>query len=505
MISSSKPLRVFAVCLAGLFLLYGFTRLLNLTLLPIFTDEAIYIRWSQIGANDANWRFISLTDGKQPMFTWIMMVLLKLIDDPLLAGRLVSVIAGIGSMVGLFLLSGELFSNRRIALISLLLYVLSPFALMYDRLALYDSLVATFFIWNLYLSVLLAKRVRLDTALLLGMMLGAGMLNKTSGFLSFYLLPSTFLMFNWTSNNRLRRLLRWIFFVFVAFGQSQVMYGVLRLSPFFHMIAQKDTIFIYPISDWLTHPFKFLQGNLNGLFDWLRHYMTLPVFVLSFLPALYFWNRGREKLLLYIWWGAPFFMLALFGKVLYPRFILFMMMPLLILGAVSLEALYRRFHFTVLGLFLYSVALFPSIYAGYFIITNPLYAPIPFSDRGQLIDDWPSGWGVREVNAFLAEEAKKGKIAVFTEGTFGLMPYAIEIYHVYNKNITISSLWPLPKDMPAEIAESARNQPTYMVLNESQEPPAGWPLEQIGVWQKGLRKDRALRLYKVVSPIASSL
>ena len=63
--------------------LYFFTRLTNLTLLPIFTDEAIYIRWSQIGALDANWRFISLVDGKQPMFTWIMMVLFRLFDgDP---------------------------------------------------------------------------------------------------------------------------------------------------------------------------------------------------------------------------------------------------------------------------------------------------------------------------------------------------------------------------------------------------------------------------------------
>ena len=56
---------------------YAWTRFANLTALPIFTDEAIYIRWSQIGAQDANWRFISLTDGKQPMFTWIMMILLR--------------------------------------------------------------------------------------------------------------------------------------------------------------------------------------------------------------------------------------------------------------------------------------------------------------------------------------------------------------------------------------------------------------------------------------------
>ncbi len=104
--------------------LYFATRLINLTILPIFTDEAIYIRWSQIGSRDAAWRFISLVDGKQPMFTWIMMVTMRIIRDPLVAGRLVSVAAGALSAVGLWVLSFELFKNKRIIFFFMLLYQL---------------------------------------------------------------------------------------------------------------------------------------------------------------------------------------------------------------------------------------------------------------------------------------------------------------------------------------------------------------------------------------------
>jgi len=100
---------------AGLVVLYAVTRLTNLTKLPIFTDEAIYIRWSQIGSRDANWRFISLVDGKQPLFTWIMMVFLRVIADPLLAGRLVSVLAGAMTTVGMWLTAQELFKSKKIA------------------------------------------------------------------------------------------------------------------------------------------------------------------------------------------------------------------------------------------------------------------------------------------------------------------------------------------------------------------------------------------------------
>ena len=116
----------------GILALYLVTRLYHLVTLPVFTDEAIYIRWSQIASNDAAWRFISLTDGKQPMFVWIAMVLLKVIDDPLFAGRFVSVIAGFFSVIGMFFLGREVFKNTKIGLLASLLYVLYPFALVYD-------------------------------------------------------------------------------------------------------------------------------------------------------------------------------------------------------------------------------------------------------------------------------------------------------------------------------------------------------------------------------------
>src|SRR3990172_10040431 len=90
-------------------LIFLSSRLINIMSLPIFTDEAIYTRWSQIAKNDAAWRFISLTDGKQPLFVWIDMVFMRFVSDPLLAGRLVSVFAGLLTVIGLFFLGKEIF------------------------------------------------------------------------------------------------------------------------------------------------------------------------------------------------------------------------------------------------------------------------------------------------------------------------------------------------------------------------------------------------------------
>src|SRR3989344_1150596 len=68
-------------------ILYFTTRLVNLKLIPIFTDEAIYARWAQIALHDPVNRFISLEDGKQPLFIWLAAIAQKFISDPLIATR----------------------------------------------------------------------------------------------------------------------------------------------------------------------------------------------------------------------------------------------------------------------------------------------------------------------------------------------------------------------------------------------------------------------------------
>jgi 4-amino-4-deoxy-L-arabinose transferase-like glycosyltransferase len=491
---------LFAAFVLGTF--YLITRLTNLTLLPIFTDEAIYIRWSQIGAQDANWRFISLVDGKQPLFTWIAMVLLRLFHgDPLFIGRLVSVIAGAGSAVGIACLAYELFRKKTIAFWASLLYIVSPFALLYDRMALYDSLVAALSIWNLYLAVLLAKKVRLDVALLLGMTLGLGMLNKSSGFLSLYLLPVTLFLFDWKKDDRWRRLRTWLGLAIVAAIVSQALYSVLRLSPLLHMVKAKDALFVYPLQEWMTQPLRFVEGNLRGLFDWLWRYLSFPV-VLVIAAGFFMRRMTKEHILLLLWWALPFVALATFGKVLYPRFILFMTMPLLILAAAGCDWIFFNVRNRRIAVVLFALIFIPSLYADYYLLTNPASAPIPKADTGQYVNDWPAGGGMNESIAYLAKEASIGPISIYTDGTFGLLPYAAEIYLVDHPNVSIHGIWPLPQNPPPDLLSDAASRPTFFILNQTQIAPVGWPLRLISEYQKGINPDKKLRLYRVVPQLA---
>ncbi len=480
-----------------LFLAYFATRLYNLMLMPLFTDEAIYVRWSQIARYDAGWRFISLTDGKQPSFVWLTMTVMKLVSDPLLAGRLVSVGAGLITLAGLYFLTKEIFKSSKTAFYACLIYLIFPMALMYDRMALYDSLVGAAVVWALYFEILLVRRLRLDLALILGMILGVGVLTKSSNFFSIYLLPFTLLLFGWKEKNKFKRLGKWFVLAGVAVVEAYGYYSILRLSPFFHIIGQKNNIFIFSFKEWVTHPWEFFYGNLLGLWDWTHGYFSWLVIFLIAGSFLFAHKYFKEKLLLFIWFVLPFTALALFGKVLYPRFIFFMLLMLIPLAALTMEKLSEVFRNKLIFIFLCFLLFFFNLKADFFILTDTARAPIPKSDTNQYINGWPAGGGIRETINFLEKQAEKKKIYVASEGTFGSLPtYAVEIYLGDYKNVEKKGIWPLPVNIPTDLLSKAKIMPVYLILNPTQDPPPGWPLKLIARYQKGI-SNTYLSLYQI--------
>ena len=480
----------------GIVLSYFLLRLLHIMNLPLFTDEAIYVRWSQIAKQDAAWRFISLTDGKQPMFVWWAMILMKFFHDPLLASRMVSVVAGFLTVVGLFFLGREIFKNKWVGFLTAGLYVLYPFGLVYDRMALYDSLVALFAVWSLYFEILLVRQPKAWIAFTLALVMGGGMLTKTSDFFSMYLMPATLLLFDFKSKHVVKRFATWLWFALLAVGLANGYYLVLRLSPFFHIISDKNGIFVYPLHDWIKHPLTFAVGNLQGLWDWFSGYMTYPVIVAiagSFFVARKFW---KEKVLLIIFWIVPFVGLGVFGRILYPRFILFMTVPLLCMAALSLYALISLKN-KIVGLVVLVLVVLLWVRADYYVVNDFAHAPIPQADLTQYSNDWPAGGGINQIIAYLSEKAATQKIHVATEGTFGSLPtYAVEIYLGENRNIEKGGIWPINSDIPKDLLEKADTMPVYMIFNETQMPPSGWPLSLVLKYQKGIG-NKYISLYKV--------
>ena len=415
-----------------------------------------------------------------------------------ISGRLLSVLAGAGSVIGIWLLAYTLYKNKKAAYLASLLYIICPFFMMYDRLALVDSLLTTFSIWTLWLAILMVKTLRLDTGLLTGLFLGANFLTKSPAIFSLYLMPATLLLTTkeWVKGRKWINYLKWFGLFLIIILLSQGIYNILRLSPMLHMVHLKDLNFILSWKEFFEEPFKYVRGNIRGLLDWLTIYLTPPVYYLMIISIIYgFLKKTRETLLLFIYFLVPLSASAFLAKILYPRYLLYMVPYLLIITAYFLSSIKLRKKIFWLFLLL---LLIPSIKLSYDINSRPLEAVIPINDRGQFIDNWPAGYGIKESVAFFEKERKQYPIYIATDGTFGLLPFSLELYLIDKPNIEIRAFWPIDyNNLPPPVIKAAKEEKTYLVFNQIQKINPNWPLKLIAEYQKG-KGNVYLRLFEVL-------
>ena len=478
---------------------YFFSRLWAIKLIPIFTDEAIYTRWAQVALNDPANRYISLEDGKQPLFIWLSAISQKFVHDPLIANRLVSVSAGFGSLIGIYFLAKELLGQKE-AKLAAILYIISPFFLLYDKLGIYDSLLTTLGIWAVFFSVKMAKKAQLDLAFLNGFAIGLALITKSSASFFLYLLPFSLLNFNLKAPKVGNRFFNWIKFSFVTFVLAEAFYNSLRLSPLFYIIKMKNYEFIRPFSEVLHDPLHFAFSNFKGLTGWLITYTTWPLFLL-FLAGLVWGFKRKDKKIIYlsILIFAPFTAEILFNKIIYPRFMLFYFPYVILVISYCIASLFQTFakFQKQLQIALLAILILPA-YTSIKLLTAPAYANIPKSDSNQYFNDWPAGYGVVEVVSFLKEKSQNEQIYVGTQGTFGLFPFALNIYFRENQNLHIVSYWPVdPEKLPQEIVNYSKKYKTYFIFNENQRQIANKNLKFIAKYQKG-KSNSYMRLYEVL-------
>lgn len=454
-------------------LLYFTLRLINLTLQPIFADEAIYIRWAQIMKAEPTLRFISLSDGKTPLFMWLMTPLFKIFTDPLFTGRLLSVISGYFTLLGVLFLGWKFF-NRNTSFWTAFLIAITPFSVFFDRMALVDSMLAAFSIWSLFFVLVLIKNPRFDMSLVLGFLLGGGLLTKTSGFANLYILPVALIAFDFSKEKRQNRLFKAVFYLVFSEVVAFFVYNLLRLGPGFENLASRNQDYIFPLSKLLINPLDPFIPHLKDVIDWFPKFFTVPVLIFILLGIIFtFTKRNKIALVVFFWMLGPLMAELLLLKTFTARYILSAVAPLLFLGgwgiAESVESLQPKIKWILVIFLLMLVPL--SLKFDYLLISNPAKANLPQEERRGYLEDWTAGYGFSEIADYLINEAKKGTIYVGTEGNFGTLPDGLTIYldnyfHNAKNNQKIVVL-----GGNSIISETIRNaalqSPAYFIANKS--------------------------------------
>lgn len=462
-----------------------FLRVYNLTIIPVFADEAIYIRWAQVMRSVPELRFLPLSDGKQPLFMWSVIPFSKLFSDPLLAGRIVSVLCGLGTTVGVGVLTYLLFKENPnakkvndkqsllllsiIPFIAAFMYAISPFAVFFDRLALADSMLSMFGVWTFIFALLAVRLRRLDFAMLAGFTLGGAFLTKSPALYFAILLPITVLFFKWKGEKRrylraVKTIALWCVTLLIAYG----FYNILRLGPNFHMLSSRNLDYVYPTQHILESPFDPLKPFLMEVGRWFW-IMGPGIFVLLVAGAISLNAKkySRQILFLTILAFAPILASAEYAKVFTARYIFFSMPYLMILAASFMFITKRKIIlYSAFGLFIIH-----SLFIDYLYLTNPQKAPLPRSERSGYLEEWTSGYGIAETAEFLKEEQQVNpheKIVIGTEGYFGTLPDGLQMYLNDRPEITVIGVGQPIRNVHESLAESKKaGNKTYLLVNNT--------------------------------------
>lgn len=474
--------------LIGMFfitVIYFAVRLPNLTYQPIFADEAIYIRWAQVMKAEPTLRFLPLSDGKTPLFMWAMMPLFKVFEDPLFAGRILSVFSGFGSLLGLTFI-GTYFVNKRVGLWTAFLVAITPYFVFFDRMALVDSMLAAFSIWSVAVALLLIRFPRIDLAMLLGYLMGGALLTKTPAFFTVVTMPLSVLVFNFKKIGREKRIIQlfmlWIVAIVICVG----IYNILRLGPGFSNLNSRNQDYVLSPTMLLVRPLDPFIPHFNDLKEWFPPLLGWGVLIgLAWGVLQTFRSKHIYLAALLLFSLIPLGIEMALLKTFTARYILFPVTYLIVIASFGIDNLVTRLSKifsakTVVSVVVLLLVVWPAYYI-FLLHTNLEKAPLPRAERNGYLEEWTAGYGLKEIADYLIEESKKEDIVVTTEGSFGTLPDGLQIYV---DKVSAIAVVGGGSSISASYVQTAKEHPTYFVANRSGEDKFGKHLELVKEFPK---------------------
>jgi 4-amino-4-deoxy-L-arabinose transferase-like glycosyltransferase len=444
---------------------YLVLRLANLGALPPFVDELIYASKAQALATQSP---LSLVwDGHGPSFFgaeyWVNHVIQPLVP----AGRALSVVSGVASLVLLFLVGKRLW-NPWVGLAAAALYVLSPFAITYDRMALVESFQAALMLGCLYLALLLATERRLVAQGVLAAVLAAVLVA------TIWVKLSSTVAIGWivlgvVLGGKGRLNLTAIALAAVASGVGWLAYRWQFQNPAYQSATLEGLHFhardvvLHPFATWVPRLTDFVLPTLVG-------YFTLPVLALVLASGLAVivllvrrrWDDDVRGAVIVAGCGAGALAAPIFYvSINYPRYFFTAMPPLMLLAAWFIGKVLARFS-SASGAMRWSpaaaatVSLLALPYAAA-LISDPASAPIPEADRVQVVTGWAGGYGLDDMAATIrAEETRSNDTPlVALVGERPLWAYQLGLYlavgHAPNDTVPPAPTLKEVKDVTADV------------------------------------------------------
>ena len=404
---------------------------------PILVDEAIYLRWAEIVQHQRQW-LVPLLDGKTPLSTWIYAGLRLFPGDPLLEARAVSVVAGVLSTVGLFLM-GKRLRGIPVGFGTACLYAVLPFGVLYDRLAYTDSLVNLFGIAVCLASLWCFEdsRPKLGKAAVCGLILGLGYFTKPTVLL-FGGVPLAIAITRYGK--------RWIdaipgLALILSITCSFVLFCWLTVPnaptyDFNHPVLHHTSLFT-PIGELLRTPMKNAGVNISRLAEYWTAYISLPGLLLALfsLTVVVLRHRGVAAAVVLSATVVPILVQVLALEYFPSRYVFAHTWPLLLSIALVAETMHAPWRYFLVLLLL------PLPVRSAELLVWPRRYVHP-ADAKEFLGSGPyAGFGIAEAISLLRAESTSGPLVVLTDPIWGTPADAVFAYLNGRNRIRVFDAW----------------------------------------------------------------
>ena len=381
---------------------FAASRLVGLTRLPAFVDENLHISWAMhIAQGERLGQPWSHGRGVQVFASALVVPWAG--EHALWASRCLTVAFGAVTLLAIYALARRLYDEPT-ALVAGALYVLCPMTLFYDRLAMADPVMSTFFALSLLASARAAQSGRVRDGLLVGPPAALAVLSKASGVLLLFVPVAA-----WLALSRPRRR------ALPALGAALATTGGLVAWPLWRFLEASRSMAERNVGGGAAGSLDRIVRNLALVADWFPGWWTLPLVLLALGGALgAIVRRDRPGLYLAAAGFLPLASLVITATFWYPRYILYAAVPGVILAGRALAQLVgwaaSRLgvpsggpRHALLGAATV-LALVPAVKADAWLWTDPSHMPMPGLERLQFVEGWPSGYGVGETVQFVRDE-----------------------------------------------------------------------------------------------------
>ena len=382
--------------------LIGFAgRLANPLVLPIFVDETFHTKAGAYVVDGTNSLFFLASEGRI-LYSWVLsaVYLFTGLDNLLLWGRWLSAFTGLVTILVCYKIGERLFSARG-GLIAAGLWAIIPYSFWHERMSLVDPMSATFIGITIYFTLRLLEvskpRQVLLFGILTGLALSAALLTKL---LSLLMLPISGLLLIFIYSPR-----RWANYL----PRIGITYATYWLSTIFFVSQyQGDWDSSHRFSYVGSPTFNDMLNSVSEFVQWFYAYVTPPLLLVCLIGIGWLftqrWRIATPLVLSTLFAIVPLF---LFSRLFFPRYMLYIMLPLIVVAAGGLDLIFnklRQHRMIKWGYIGLAIVLLPALWFDYLAVTAPVEAALPQLDKVQYQIGMSSGKGASEASDFLLKE-----------------------------------------------------------------------------------------------------